>query len=296
MMTSSILNDLLGMRLWFKCENLQKAGAFKSRGAVHAVFSLPDEQLQQGVCTHSSGNHAQALARAAALRGIPSRIVMPDNAPSVKVEAVKSYGGEIVFCRPTLFDRESTLRAVKERTGATEVHPYNEPSVILGQATCAREIYEDFSGTPDFLFVPVGGGGLLSGSILSTLAWSPSTKVLGAEPAGANDAWQSLKSGRLIPSQNPVTVADGLLTSLGSNTWPIIKTYVADIVLASESFIVHAMQLIWQYLKLVIEPSAALPLAVLLQMQANGGLSPYQEKQAVLILSGGNVDLKCLPW
>jgi len=294
--TSRLLNEELGSRLYFKCENFQKAGAFKSRGAVNAVFSMAEERLLSGVCTHSSGNHAQALARAAGLRGIPAFIVMPENSPSVKVAAVRSYGGQITFCPPTLPDRERALAKVKAATGSTEIHPYNDPAVITGQATCAREIYEDIPEPPDFVIAPVGGGGLLSGTLASTVIWSSGTKVFGAEPTGANDAWKSLQQGRLIPSENPNTIADGLLTSLGANTWPIIQRFVSGILLAEDVYIIAAMRLMWERLKIIAEPSAVLPLAVLLKSREQGEYSIFRNRSIVLIVSGGNFDPDRIPW
>jgi threonine dehydratase len=295
-LTSRLINEQLESRIFFKCENFQKAGAFKSRGAVNAVFSIAEERLPYGVCTHSSGNHAQALARAAALRDIPAFIVMPENSPAVKVAAVKTYGGQITFCPPTLHDREETLARVKAATGATEVHPYNDRAVITGQATCAREIFEDMPEPPDFLIAPVGGGGLLSGTLVSTSIWSPGTKVLGAEPAGANDAFKSLKQGTLLPSENPLTIADGLLTSLGSNTWPIIQYFVSDILLADDTYIIKAMRLVWERLKIIAEPSAVVPLAVMLKMREQGGYAIFRNRSIALIVSGGNFDPDRIPW
>jgi threonine dehydratase len=296
LLSSSAINEIIGASLWFKCENFQKAGAFKSRGAVNAVYSLSDNQLSRGVCTHSSGNHAQALARAASLRGIPAYIVMPENAPAIKVAAVKHYQGQITFCKPTLQAREETLARVCHDTGAVEIHPYNHPDVIMGQATCAREILEDLPLTPDYLLTPVGGGGLLSGTCLSVQCYSPSTIVIAAEPAGASDAYQSLKAGVLIPSVNPKTIADGLLTSLGSNTWPIIRQYVKEILLADDSYIIQAMRLIWERMKIITEPSAVLPLAALISIKENGDFSFFKDKNIAIILSGGNIDLDHLPW
>jgi threonine dehydratase len=296
LVTSNTIDQLLGARVWFKCENLQKVGAFKSRGAVNAVFSLEDEDVVKGVCTHSSGNHAQALARAAALRGVPAYIVMPQNAPAVKVEAVKQYGGIITFCQPTLEARESTLMRIQNETGAAEVHPYNHPEVILGQATCAREIFEEIPEPPDFIMTPVGGGGLLSGTCLSTECWSPETKIIAAEPEGADDAYRSFKSGVLQPSVHPVTIADGLLTSLGSLTWPIIRKYADDIITASDAYIISALRLVLERMKMVVEPSAVLPLAVLLKCHEEEPVNRFRGKRIVVILSGGNIDVSHLPF
>ncbi|MFO7723004.1 MAG: pyridoxal-phosphate dependent enzyme [Bacteroidales bacterium] len=294
--TSASINEIIGASLWFKCENFQKVGAFKSRGAVNAVFSLSDAELANGVCTHSSGNHAQALARAALLRGIPAHIVMPENAPAIKVAAVKHYKGNITFCKPTLQAREESLAMVRAATGATEIHPYNHPPVILGQATCAKELIEDIPVNPDYIITPVGGGGLLSGTCLSVQCYSPDTVIIAAEPEGANDAWQSMKAGELIPSVNPNTIADGLLTSLGSNTWPVIRKYVREILLADDRQIVQAMRLIWERMKIITEPSAVLPLAALIRLKENGDFEPFKGKHIAIILSGGNIDLDRLPW
>jgi threonine dehydratase len=295
-MTSRYLNNLLNAHLWFKCENFQKVGAFKSRGAVNAVFSAEEDEVLNGVCTHSSGNHAQALARAARLRNVPAYIVMPNNAPKVKVSAVEHYGGQITFCEPTLAARESTLETIRTRTGALEIHPYNHPDVIMGQATCIKEVYEDLEVTPDVVITPVGGGGLLSGTCLSTQCFSPETVVYAAEPTGANDAWKSMRAGEIVPSQNPNTVADGLLTSLGSNTWPIIRSSVKEILLAEDHFIIEAVKLIWERMKIIAEPSAAVPLAALLQAKAENKDGFFAQKHVVLVVSGGNLDPDHLPW
>ncbi len=289
-LTSSALNELSGALLFFKCENFQKAGAFKFRGASHAILTLPEAQHAKGVATHSSGNHAQALALAARNLGIKAYIVMPENAPRIKVEAVISYGGEVTFCQPTLLDREATLREVIKKTAAVEIHPYNNYTIIAGQASAAAELFGEVE-TPDCLVVPVGGGGLLSGSILSTRYFSPKTKVYGAEPLMANDAWQSFQKKEFIPSQNPQTIADGLRTSLGSKTFPIIMGGAEDILTAGEETIIQAMFLIWERMKIVVEPSAAVPLAVILE---NPGI--FKGKKTGVILSGGNVDLLKLPW
>ena len=287
---SAYFNDRFSASLYFKCENFQKAGAFKSRGAVNAVFSLADQQAEKGVATHSSGNHAQALARAAALRNIPAYIVMPENAPRVKIEAVKDYGGQITFCKPTLAARESTLKEVIAKTGAVEIHPYNDLRVIAGQATAAMELLEEWP-QPDFILCPVGGGGLLSGTALAVAYFSPGTKVIGCEPAGADDAYRSFHSGKRVPSVHPHTIADGLLTSLGSLTFPIIRRFVSDIVTVNEESIIRAMRLVFERMKIVIEPSSAVPLAAVLE-----GKAEVAGKKTGIILSGGNVDMDHLPW
>jgi threonine dehydratase len=273
-----------------KCENLQKVGAFKFRGACNAVFSLMDEEAARGVATHSSGNHAQALALAAKLRGIPAYIVMPDNAPTVKKAAVAGYGGQITFCEPTLEARETTTAQVVEQTGATVIHPYNDYHVIAGQGTAALELLEE---VPDLevIIAPVGGGGLLSGTAIASKGISPNIRVIAAEPEMADDAYRSLKARHIIPSENPKTVADGLLTSLGEKTFPIIREYVEQIVTVSEEAILESMRFIWERAKIIIEPSAAVPVALLWERKINlGGL------RVGIILSGGNVDLGKLPW
>ncbi|MCK4569935.1 MAG: pyridoxal-phosphate dependent enzyme [Bacteroidales bacterium] len=284
------INEITGGDIFFKCENMQKAGAFKSRGACNAVFSLTADQLKKGVGTHSSGNHAQALARAASLRNTDAYIVMPETSPRVKVAGVKGYGGKITFCKPTLQAREETLQRIIEDTGALEIHPYNNYRIIAGQATAALEMLEEM-GKTDIIMVPVGGGGLLSGTALTTKYLLPGTRVIAAEPEMADDAYRSFYEGRLIPSNNPKTIADGLLTSLGSLTYPIIREYVDDIVTVSEEGIIKAMRLIWERMKIVIEPSSAVPLAAVLENKID-----IKGKTVGIILSGGNVDLDGLPW
>jgi threonine dehydratase len=289
-MTSENIDRMTGAEIFFKCENFQKAGAFKSRGACNAVFSLTESQMEKGVCTHSSGNHAQALSRAAALRATPAYIVMPETSPRVKIAGVESYGGRITFCKPTLQAREETILKIIEATGALEIHPYNDYRIIAGQATAALELIEE-TGPPDIIMAPVGGGGLLSGTALATKALSPHTMVVAAEPMMADDAFRSFHEGRLIPSVDPKTIADGLLTSLGSLTYPIITKYVDDIVTVSEEGIVRAMRLVWERMKIVIEPSSAVPLGAILENKLD-----VKGKKIGIILSGGNVDLEKLPW
>jgi threonine dehydratase len=289
-MTSDSINNMLGASIFFKCENFQKVGAFKSRGACNAVFSLSENEVVKGVATHSSGNHAQALARAALIRGCKAYIVMPETAARVKVEAVKGYGGEIFFCKPTLESREETLQEIVEKTGATEVHPYNDYRVITGQATATRELFEE-TGPLDVIMAPVGGGGLLSGTALATSYISPSTKVIAAEPAHADDAYRSFTTKTLVPSVNPQTIADGLLTSLGSLTFPIILEHVDRIITVSEETIIQAMLLTWERMKIIIEPSSAVPLAALMENQED-----FQGKKIGIIISGGNVSFDKLPW
>jgi threonine dehydratase len=284
-MTSQTLDQMFGCHFLFKCENFQKAGAFKSRGAVNAVFSLSKNDVKRGVATHSSGNHAQALARAARLRGVKAYMVMPDNAPRVKVEAVKEYGGEVFFCEPTLEARETKLKEVIRQTGAVEIHPYDHPSIIEGQATAAKELLADYQST-DLILAPVGGGGLLSGTALSASYFGDHVEVIGCEPAGADDAQRSFRKGEIIPSKNPDTLADGLLTSLGKLNFLIIKDHVKDIVTVSEEAILMALQLIWERMKIVVEPSSAVPLAALIEQKIE-----VQNKTVGVILSGGNIDL-----
>lgn len=298
LLSSKAISSLMEIDIVFKCENFQKAGAFKSRGACNAVFSLDSDQLDKGVATHSSGNHAQALARAAGLRNIPAHIVMPSTAPDIKVAAVKEYGGNVNFCEPTLIARETTLNEVIEKTGATEIHPYNDIRIITGQATCAKEAFEDLETAPDIIIAPVGGGGLLSGTCLSTYYNSPDTVIYAAEPSGADDAYRSLHAGELIPSVDPKTIADGLLTSLGDITFPIISEFVEDILLADEEYIIKAMKLIWERMKIIIEPSSAVPLASLMQMKAleKERFESFKGKKVLIIISGGNVDLNKLPF
>lgn len=289
-LSSSGINAIVGSDLHFKCENFQKVGAFKFRGACNAVFSLSEEEAQKGVATHSSGNHAAALALAAKMRGVAAHIVMPSNSPEIKKKAVAGYGANITFCEPTLQARESTLGKVVEETGATEIHPYNNFNVIAGQGTAAKELVED-AGEFDVIMAPVGGGGLLSGTALSVKYLLPNCKVIAAEPAGADDAYRSFRSKTLVPSVNPKTIADGLLTSLGERNFAIILDKVDDIVTVSEEAIVEAMRMVWERMKIIIEPSSAVPLAAILEKKVD-----VQNKKAGIILSGGNLDLGKLPF
>jgi threonine dehydratase len=289
-LTCSTLDRMCDAELFFKCENMQKVGAFKIRGATNATFSLADEQVARGVATHSSGNHAAAVAQAARWRGVQAYVVMPENAPGVKVDAVAGYGAEIVFCEPTLAAREGGLAQVIERTGAAFIHPYNDYRVIAGQGTAALELCEEIPDL-DVVITPVGGGGLLSGTALTVAAIAPQADVIAAEPQGADDAYRSLQAGQIIPSVNPDTIADGLLTSLGDLTFPIIREYVREIVTVSEADIAQAMRHIWERMKIVVEPSAAVPLGALLNRRPR-----FAGKRIGIILSGGNVDLTRLPW
>jgi threonine dehydratase len=289
-LTSRSINQITGGDLWFKCENFQRVGAFKFRGASNAVFSLPDEDAVRGVATHSSGNHAAALALAARMRGIPAYIVMPRTSPEIKKTAVAGYGGVITLCEPTLQSRESTLLQLVGQTGATEVHPYDNFFVIAGQGTAAKELIED-SGSFHQIITPVGGGGLLSGTAISVKHLLPGCRVIAAEPAGADDAFRSFQSKTLIPPENPKTIADGLLTSLGKRNFRIIMEKVDDIVTVSEETIVLAMRMIWERMKIIIEPSSAVPLAAILE-----GKIEVRGMKTGIILSGGNLDLGKLPF
>jgi len=288
--TCTTINGMCGAEIYFKCENLQKAGAFKIRGACNAVFSLSDGEALRGVATHSSGNHAAALALAAWWRGIPSYVVMPENAPRVKRLAVAGYGAEISYCKPTLEAREEGLSKVLGRTGAAFIPPYNDLRVIAGQGTAALELCEEIAGL-DIVMAPVGGGGLLGGTAVAISMTRPEIQVFGAEPERADDAFRSLACGRILPSVNPDTIADGLRTSLGDLTFPLIQRFVAGIVTVSEEEIVKAMRTIWERMKLIVEPSAAVPLGALLA----GGMD-VSGKRVGVILSGGNADLDDLPW
>lgn len=289
-LTSAFFNQRLGAELFFKCENFQKVGAFKFRGAFNTVASLSEEERARGVATHSSGNHAQALALAAQMHGIDAHIVMPENAPSVKQNAVRGYGANVILCEPTIDAREVTLCKVLEETGGVMVHPYNDPRIIAGQATSAKELLEDVNDL-DAVLAPIGGGGLAAGTALSAEYFSPSTKVYGVEPAGAADAQLSLKTGTIQPSKNPQTIADGLLTHLGEHTFAVIRRRIEDILTVTDDVLIETMRLVWERMKIVIEPSAAVPLAMLL----DGGLD-IRGKRVGVIFSGGNVDLNGLPW
>lgn len=289
-LTNESLNQTVGANVFLKCENLQKVGAFKFRGACNAVFSLREEEATRGVCTHSSGNHAQALALAAKMRGIPAYIVMPNNAPTVKRNAVAGYGGQITLCAPTLEAREATLLRIYEKTGANVVHPYNDERVIAGQATAALELLEEVPDL-DVLLAPVGGGGLLSGTAIAATSTKRGIRVIAGEPELADDAYRSLQTGAIVPSVKPQTIADGLLTSLGTLTFPIVQQCVEQIVTVSEQGIIDSMRFIWERAKIIIEPSAAVAVGVLWEKKIDlTGL------RVGVILSGGNVDLEKLPW
>lgn len=289
-LSSISINKIAGCEILFKCENFQKVGAFKFRGASNAVLSITETELKKGVATHSSGNHAAALALAAKTKSIPSYIVMPHTAPQIKKIAVEGYGANIIFCEPTQKAREEALSKVVEETGATFIHPYNNYSVIAGQATCAKEILEEHSDL-DYIVTPVGGGGLSSGSCLSAKFFSIKTKVIGAEPKGADDAFRSLKDKTIYPSVNPKTICDGLLTSLGDKTYSVLSKNIEEIISVSEGAIIDAMKLIWERMKVIVEPSSAVTLAVALENKEK-----FVGKKIALILSGGNVDLSSLPF
>lgn len=289
-LTSQSISAIAGADLHFKCENFQKVGAFKFRGASNAVLSLSEEKLQNGLCTHSSGNHAAALALAAKNSGAKSYIVMPENAPEIKKKAVAGYGAEIIFCKPSLDAREEALHEVLKKTGASFIHPYNNRDVIAGQGTAAKEMFED-SGDYDFLLCPVGGGGLLSGTAIAAKTMSKKCKVIAAEPQNADDAFRSFYSRSFFPSMQPTTIADGLLTSLGDLTFAVMLDFVDAVYTVSEEEIIAAMRMTWERMKLVIEPSSAVPLAVVLKYR-----ELFTGKKVGIVISGGNVDLGKLPF
>jgi len=289
-LSSSLINEIVDAQLFFKCENFQKMGAFKMRGALNTVLQLSDEQKKFGVATHSSGNFAQALALSAKLQGTKAYIVMPKNASDIKKKAVKAYGGQIIECEANLDARETSLNKIVDETGAKFLHPYNDYQVIQGQGTAAMELIEEHADL-DYIITPVGGGGLLAGTALAAYHFSPKTKVVAGEPLGADDAWQSLEKGELVPQTNPQTIAEGLRTSLGDKTFPIIREYVEKIVRVEEDEIVKAMRLIWERMKIIIEPSSAVAVAALLKEKKK-----YKGKKVGIILSGGNVDLDNLPF
>jgi len=289
-LTSESINKILGCEVFFKCENFQKIGAFKARGGLNAVLSLPEEVRKRGVVTHSSGNHAQAIAMAAKVCNIPAYIVMPSTAPSVKKDAVAGYGAEITFCEPTQKAREENAESIQKETGATFISPYNDYKVIEGQATSAKEIFEVHADL-DAIFVPVGGGGLLAGTALAAHYLSPHTKVFAGEPANADDAYDSFKAGKIIKKPQPKSIADGLLTGVGDKNFEIIKALVSDIFTVSEDEIIGSMKLVWERMKIIIEPSSAVPIAALLKHKEH-----FKNKKIGLIISGGNIDLAKLPF
>lgn len=289
-LSSRMLNELTGAELFFKCENLQKAGAFKARGASNAVFGLSDAQAARGVATHSSGNHGTCLAYAAGRRGIPCTVVMPHTAPQAKKDAVRGYGARVVECEPSTSSREAVFAGVLAESGAEFVHPYNDARVIAGQGTCALELIEQVEGL-EAVVAPIGGGGMVSGSCLTLSTLAPQVQIFAAEPAQADDAARSFRAGHIIADDAPETVADGLKVPLKELTWHFVRRHVSDILTASEAEIVEAMKLIWKRMKIVIEPSSAVPLATILK---NPGT--FAGKRVGVILTGGNVDLDRLPW
>lgn len=289
-LTSSFLNGLAGAELFFKCENFQKAAAFKARGASNAVFGLTDAQAAKGVATHSSGNHGLCLSYAAGRRGIPCTVVMPRTAPQAKKDAVKGYGGRVVECEPSTSSREAVFAEVVAETGAEFVHPYNDPRVIAGQATCSRELNEQVEGL-DAVVAPIGGGGMVSGTCLTLSNVNPKVRIYAAEPKQADDAARSFRAGRIIADDAPETVADGLKVPLKDLTWHFVQRHVTDILTAEEDEIVEAMKLIWKRMKIVMEPSSAVPLATILKNP-----EVFRGKRVGVIVTGGNVDLDKLPW
>lgn len=289
-LTSSYFNELTGAELFFKCENFQKAGAFKVRGACNAVFGLSEEQAQLGVCTHSSGNHALSLSYAAGRRGIPCNVVMPRTAPEAKKDAVRGYGGVITECEPSTSSREAVFAEVQARTGGEFVHPYNDPRVIAGQATCSRELLDQVADL-DAVIAPIGGGGMISGTCLTLSTIALGMDIYAAEPKNADDAFRSFKAGEIIADDAPETVADGLKVPLKGLTWHFVKNHVTDIFTATEDEIVEAMKLTWKRMKIVMEPSCAVPLATILKNK-----DVFRGRRVGVIITGGNVDLDKLPW
>ena len=288
--SSDYLNELTGAQLFFKCENFQEPGAFKVRGATNAVFGLDDAQAAKGVATHSSGNHASCLSYAAMLRGIPCNVVMPRSAPQAKKDTVRRYGGKITECEPSTSSREETFARVQAETGGDFVHPYNDPRVIAGQGTCSKEFIEQVDGL-DCVVAPIGGGGMISGTCLTLATLAPEVKVIAAEPEQADDAYRSFKAGYIIADDAPKTVADGLLVPLKDLTWHFVKNHVSDILTVSDAEIVDAMKLAWKHLRVVLEPSSAVPLATILKNPET-----FAGKRVGVIITGGNVDLDKLPW
>lgn len=287
-LTSRLINELADTEIYFKCENFQRMGAFKMRGATNAILQLSENKKAKGVVTHSSGNFAQALSLAAQTLGVKAYIVMPENAPQVKKNAVKGYDGEIIECKSTIEAREKTAMEIQQKTGATFLHPSNDLNVIIGQGTAAKELLEEFSDL-DYIFTPVGGGGLVAGTIIAAQHLNKNCKVIGAEPKAVDDAYRSLKSGKIEKNNSTNTIADGLKTHLGDINFPIIRSGIKEIILVEEAEIKSAMKLIWERMKIVVEPSSAVPLAALLK-----GKSRFNNQKVGIILSGGNVDLENL--
>lgn len=289
-LTSTFINDLSGAELFFKCENLQKAGAFKARGASNAVFSLSDAQAAKGVATHSSGNHGTCLSYAAQRRGIPCTVVMPRTAPQAKKDAVRGYGATVVECEPSTSSREAVFETVVAESGAEFIHPYNDWRVIAGQATCSSELVEQVTGL-DTVIAPIGGGGMVSGTCLTLSNLAPHIEIFAAEPLNADDAARSFRAGHIIADDAPDTVADGLKVPLKDLTWHFVKNDVTDILTATEDEIIEAMKLVWKRMKIVMEPSSAVPLAVILKNR-----DTFAGKRVGVIITGGNVDIDKLPW
>ena len=289
-LTSSFLNELTGAQLFFKCENLQKAGAFKVRGASNAVFGLSDAEAKRGVCTHSSGNHALSLSYAAGRRGIPCNVVMPRTAPQAKKDAVRGYGGMITECEPSTTSREAVFAEGQARTGGDFVHPYNDPRVIAGQGTCSRELMAQTDGL-DMVVAPIGGGGMISGTCLTLSHLAPEVQIIAAEPEQADDAARSFRAGHIIADDAPDTIADGLKVPLKDLTWHFVSNHVSNVLTASEDQIVDAMKLTWKRMKIVMEASSAVPLATILANKDR-----FAGKRVGIIITGGNVDLDALPW
>lgn len=289
-LTSTYFNKLIGAELFFKCENFQKAGVFKARGASNAVFGLTDKQAEKGVATHSSGNHGLSLSYAAGRRGIKATVVMPRTAPEAKKDAVRGYGGTIVECEPSTSSREAVFAEVVAETGADFIHPYNDHRVIAGQATCSKEMIEDL-GNLDAVVAPIGGGGMVSGTCLTLSNIAPQTKIYAAEPLNADDACRSFKAGHIIADDAPDTIADGLKVPLKELTWHFVSNHVTDILTATEDEIIDSMKLMWERMKIVMEPSSAVPLAIMLKNK-----DIFAGKRVGVIVTGGNVDLNKLPW
>ena len=289
-LTSAYLDELSGAQLFFKCENFQVPGAFKVRGATNAVFGLDDAQAAKGVATHSSGNHASCLSYAAMRRGIPCNVVMPRTAPQAKKDTVRRYGGQITECEPSTTSREATFAEVQAKTGGDFVHPYNDPRVIAGQGTCAREFMEQTDGL-DMVVAPIGGGGMISGTCLTLSNLAPETQIIAAEPEQADDAYRSFKVGHIIADDAPKTIADGLLVPPKELTWHFVSNHVTEIYTATEAEIIDAMKLTWKHLRIVMEPSCAVPLAIVLKNP-----DAFKNKRVGIVVTGGNVDLDKLPW
>lgn len=289
-LTSESINRIMGTSIYFKCDNFQKVGAFKFRGALNAVSLLPEDRMKKGVATHSSGNYAAALTLAASMKGIKAYMVMPETAPEIKKKAVRGYGAQITFCKPTLEAREETLEKIVAETGASFIHPFNDFDVIAGQGTASLEFLEDYPDL-DVILAPLGGGGLLSGTAIFCKESQYKTQVIGVEPKGADDAYRSLKAGKILPSVNPQTIADGLLTSLGERTFSVIRKYVDDILLVNEDAIIEAMKLVWERMKIIIEPSSAVALAGIMEHK-----ELFINRKTGIIITGGNVDINNLPF